>query len=126
MDAEEERQLLLGSRDRNGRSWALPSTVHDLFVQQAGQAPGRTAAIGPQGALTYGELLERSRALAGRLQSVLARPLDRPVALLADADPLVLAGCSASSRREQVSFRSIRAIPATGSPGPSRTPPARC
>src|SRR5262249_14220459 len=43
-------------------------------------------AVGSQGTLTYGELAERSAALAGRIRSVL------PVALLADADPLVLAG----------------------------------
>src|SRR6185369_15005625 len=92
MSTEEERELLLGSRDRSGRTWAAPATVHGLFWQQAGQAPGRTAAIGPEGALTYGELMERSSALAGRIQSILPRPIDRPVALLADADPLVLAG----------------------------------
>ncbi|HEY2737571.1 MAG TPA: amino acid adenylation domain-containing protein, partial [Thermoanaerobaculia bacterium] len=92
MDAEEEGQLLQGSRDRSGRTWALPTTVHDLFLQQAGRTPDRIAALGPQGELTYGELKERSTALSGRIRSVLPRPLDRPVALLADADPLVLAG----------------------------------
>ncbi|HEY2738663.1 MAG TPA: amino acid adenylation domain-containing protein, partial [Thermoanaerobaculia bacterium] len=92
MDAEEERQLLQGGLDRSGRTWALPATAHDLFFQQAGRTPDRTAAAGPQGVLTYGELAERSTALAGRIQSVLPHPLDRPVALLADADPLVLAG----------------------------------
>src|SRR6185369_9186906 len=74
------------------RTWALPVTVHDLFFRQAGRAPGQIAAVGPQGALTYSEVAERSSALAGRIQSVLPHPLDRPVALLADADPLVLAG----------------------------------
>jgi amino acid adenylation domain-containing protein len=95
MDAEEERELLQCGLDRSGRTWVPPVTVHDLFLQQAGRTPGRIAAIGPQGTLrtlTYGELAERSSALAGRIQAVLPRPLDRPVALLADADPLVLAG----------------------------------
>src|SRR6185369_7500104 len=53
---------------------------------------GRTAAVGPQGAMTYSELAARSSALAGRIQGVLPDPIDQPVALLADADPLVLAG----------------------------------
>src|SRR6185369_7717824 len=99
MDEQEERQLLQSGRDGSGRIWALPTlstTVHDLFLQQAGRAIDRTAAVGPQGALTYGELIDRSRALAGRIQSVLPRPLgfpiDCPVALLAGADPLVLVG----------------------------------
>jgi amino acid adenylation domain-containing protein len=92
MDAAEERQLVQSSRDRSGRTWALPVTVHDLFWQQAGRAPDRNAAVGPQGSLTYGELAERSSALAVRIQSVLPRPLDRPVALLTDADLPVLAG----------------------------------
>jgi amino acid adenylation domain-containing protein len=99
MDEQEERQLLQSGRDGSGRIWALPTlstTVHDLFLQQAGRAIDRTAAVGPQGALTYGELIDRSGALAGSIQSVLPRPLgfpiDCPVALLAGADPLVLVG----------------------------------
>src|SRR6185369_6988411 len=89
MDAEEERQLLQRGVDQ---TWAVPVTVHELFLQQAERAPDRIAAEGSQGAPTYGELVERSAALAYGIQSLLARPLDRPVALLADADPLVLAG----------------------------------
>src|SRR6185369_7576590 len=58
--------------------------------------PDRDAAVGPEGTLTYVEIAGRSSALARRIQGVLPRPLafpiDRPVALLADADPLVLAG----------------------------------
>src|SRR6185369_2986190 len=95
MDGEEEGQLLHRGLDPNGRTWARPAlsvSVHDLFLQQAGRAPDRTAAVGPEGALSYGEIAERSSALAGRIQAVLPHPLDRPVALLADADPLVLAG----------------------------------
>ncbi|HEY2738228.1 MAG TPA: condensation domain-containing protein, partial [Thermoanaerobaculia bacterium] len=95
MSAEEERELLQSSRDQSGRTWALPTfpdTVHDLFLQQAGRTPDRIAAVDPQGTLSYGEVAARSSALAGRIQSVLPRPFDRPVALLADADPLVLAG----------------------------------
>ncbi len=95
MGAEEERQLLQVGRVPSGRSWALPATVHELFSQQAGRTPDQTAAMGPLGVLTYGALLERSCALASRIRSVLPRPLDRPVALLAagsGADPLVLAG----------------------------------
>src|SRR6185369_13406664 len=60
MDEQEERQLLQSGRDGSGRIWALPAlstTVHDLFLQQAGRAIDRTAAVGPQGALTYGELI---------------------------------------------------------------------
>ncbi|HEY2737200.1 MAG TPA: condensation domain-containing protein, partial [Thermoanaerobaculia bacterium] len=79
MDAEEERQLLQSGRDRSGRTWALPVTVHDLFLQQAERAPDRHAAIGPQGVLTYGELVEWSTALAGWIRSVLPGPLDQPV-----------------------------------------------
>src|SRR6185369_2486792 len=79
-----------------GRTWALPVCVHDLFLRQAGQAPDRIAAVGPQGALSYGEVAERSAALAGRIRGLLPHPpcspIDRPVALLADADPLVLPG----------------------------------
>src|SRR6185369_3509997 len=81
MSAEEERQLLQSGRDRSGRAWALPmlpDSVHHLFLQQAGRTPDRTAAVGPQGALTYGELAERSGALAGRIQGVLPRPLGFP------------------------------------------------
>src|SRR6185369_1946328 len=92
MDAEEERQLLRSGIDGSGRTWALPVTVHELFSRQARQASGRTAAVGPQGAMTYSELAARSSALAGRIQGVLPDPIDQPVALLADADPLVLAG----------------------------------
>ncbi|HEY2739578.1 MAG TPA: condensation domain-containing protein, partial [Thermoanaerobaculia bacterium] len=95
MGAEEERQLLQVGRVPSGRVWALPATVHELFSQQAGRTPDRTAAMGPLDVLTYGALLERSCALASRIRSVLPRPLDRPVALLAagsGADPLVLAG----------------------------------
>src|SRR5262249_30335598 len=102
MSAEEERHLLQSGRDGSGRTWALPvlpGIAHHLFLQQAGRTPDRTAGVGPRGALTYGELAERSAALAGRIRSVLSRPLgfqiDWPVALLADsgsgADPLVLA-----------------------------------
>ncbi|HEY2739762.1 MAG TPA: amino acid adenylation domain-containing protein, partial [Thermoanaerobaculia bacterium] len=99
MDAEEEAQLLRSGVDSSGRTWAhsdLFTAVHDLFLQQAGRTPDRNAAAGRQGALSYGEIADRSSALASRIQNVLPRPLgfpiDWPVALLADADPLVLAG----------------------------------
>ncbi|HEY2738179.1 MAG TPA: amino acid adenylation domain-containing protein, partial [Thermoanaerobaculia bacterium] len=78
--------------ERNGRTWALPASVHGLFAEQAERIPDRIAATAPQGALTYGDIAARSSALAGLIRSVLPRPLDRPVALLVEADPAILAG----------------------------------
>ncbi len=49
MDAEEQGQLLQSSLAGTGRTWALPVTVHDLFLQQAGQAPDQIAAVSLQG-----------------------------------------------------------------------------
>src|SRR6185369_14776867 len=92
MDAVEERQLVQSGVDPGGHRWALPVTVHELLLRQAERTPDQDAAIGPLGSLTYRDLVERSAALAGRIQSLLPRPLDRPVALLSDPDPLVLVG----------------------------------
>jgi acyl-CoA synthetase (AMP-forming)/AMP-acid ligase II/acyl carrier protein len=71
LDAEEERRLL---RDLNRaeRTYALPFAVHDLFTRQAGRTPDRTAAVGPWGALTYGELDARSDRLAALIRRVTA------------------------------------------------------
>jgi amino acid adenylation domain-containing protein len=88
MDAAEERMLIV-ELNQAERSWALPVAVHDLFARQAGKTPGKAAAVGPQGEMTYRELDERSTALARALG---AGPLDRRTALLADPDPQVLVG----------------------------------
>ncbi len=92
MDSAEERMLVVDPNpglDRAGRTWAHSATVHDLFRQQAARRPGKVAAVGPQGEMTYRELDERSTALAG---SIGAGALDRRIGLLADPDPQVLAG----------------------------------
>ena len=69
----------------------------DLFLQQAGRTPDRTAAVGPRGEMTYRELAERSAALATLIEGAMQRlgagaPLDRRIGLLADPDPQVLTG----------------------------------
>jgi len=92
MDAAEE-QMLRADLNRAERTWARPVTVHDLFTRQVQKAPGRIAAVGPQGPLTYGEIEERSNALAGLIEKAAGGPrLDRRIGLLADAEPQVLIG----------------------------------
>lgn len=71
MDAEEER-LLLVDLNRAERTYALPFAVHDLFARQAARTPDRLAAVGPGGALTYGELDARSDRLAELIRRVTA------------------------------------------------------
>ncbi|HEX7184604.1 MAG TPA: amino acid adenylation domain-containing protein [Thermoanaerobaculia bacterium] len=75
------------------RTWTLPVAVHDLFTRQATRTPDKTAAVDPQGEMTYRELAERATALACLLKRVGAgAPLDRRIGLLADPDPQVLVG----------------------------------
>ena len=88
MDAVEER-LLISDLNRAERTWALPATVHALLTRHARRSPDRTAAVGPQGAMTYRELDERSTALAGLIRST---RLEVRCGLLADPDPDVLVG----------------------------------
>ncbi|HSF41540.1 MAG TPA: amino acid adenylation domain-containing protein, partial [Thermoanaerobaculia bacterium] len=91
MDVAEETLLRSGPH-RTERTWAAPVAIHDLFTQQAARTPDRIAAMGTDGALSYRDIAERSAALAGRIRTVLASALDRPIALLADPDPQVLIG----------------------------------
>ena len=92
LDAVEER-LLVSDLNRAERSWAFPVLVHDLFTRQAARTPGKPAAVGPQGAVTYREIEERSTALACAIQARLSGPgIDRRIGLLADPGPHVLAG----------------------------------
>jgi len=92
LDAAEER-LLVAGLNRTERSWAFPVLVHDLFTRQAARTPGKPAAVGPQGAMTYREIDERSAALANAIRTVLSGPrLDRRIGLLADPGPHVLVG----------------------------------
>jgi amino acid adenylation domain-containing protein len=92
LDAAEE-QLLRADVNRAERTWALPVTVHHLFTRQAGRSPGRAAAVGPQGTMTYREVEERSAVLAAWIRGALtgARREWR-IGLLADPDPQVLVG----------------------------------
>jgi amino acid adenylation domain-containing protein len=85
----EEEQQLLASRDRTKRTYALPLMVHDLLARQAARTPGATAAVGPQGEMTYREIEERSATLAAWIGNT---RLDRCIGLLADPDPQVLVG----------------------------------
>jgi amino acid adenylation domain-containing protein len=92
MDAAEER-LLRTDLNRAERTWASPVAVHDLFTRQARQTPEKTAAAGPQEAMTYREIDERSTALAALIRNALpGARLDLRIGLLADPDPQVLVG----------------------------------
>ncbi|HSF40852.1 MAG TPA: amino acid adenylation domain-containing protein [Thermoanaerobaculia bacterium] len=91
MSPAEELHLLAGLNPP-GRTYALPVTVHELFGQQALRTPDNIAAVGPQGALTYRELDELSRALAARLPRRADLRADLRIGLLADPDPQVLVG----------------------------------
>ncbi|HYN20124.1 MAG TPA: condensation domain-containing protein, partial [Thermoanaerobaculia bacterium] len=69
LDAEEKRQLL-SDFNRADRDYSQPVSVHGLFARQAARTPAQTAAVGPRGELTYGELDARSRALADLIRTV--------------------------------------------------------
>ncbi|GAA1766827.1 non-ribosomal peptide synthetase [Luedemannella helvata] len=60
--------------------------LHDRIVRAALRDPDRVAVSGPTGSLTYGELLGRSRAVAGWLVGAGCQPGDR-VAVVMDKGP---------------------------------------
>ncbi|GAA1398002.1 hypothetical protein GCM10009639_36020 [Kitasatospora putterlickiae] len=63
-----ETRLLTEEWNDTGRP-AAPVSVADAVRDRAAREPGRTAVVGPTGALTYGELDERADRLARRLRA---------------------------------------------------------
>ncbi|MFB7470718.1 amino acid adenylation domain-containing protein [Kitasatospora sp. NPDC056184] len=79
--------LLSGPR----RRFDLTRPLHAPVERWAAERPGATAVVGPDGALTYGQLDRRANRLAHRLLAAGVGPRD-PVAVLADRrTPLVVA-----------------------------------
>ncbi|WP_353612721.1 amino acid adenylation domain-containing protein [Streptomyces sp. NRRL S-495] len=79
--------LLSGPR----REFDLTRPLHSPVERWAAERPDATAVVGPDGALTYGQLDRRAHRLAHRLLAAGAEPHD-PVAVLADRrTPLVVA-----------------------------------
>ncbi|WP_049573717.1 non-ribosomal peptide synthetase [Nonomuraea sp. SBT364] len=52
----------------------LPDRLDGLIARQVGRTPGAPAVVTPGGVLTYGELAERARVLAGELREAGVRP----------------------------------------------------
>ena len=80
MDAEEHEQLAAwsaGDGDYDRRA-----TIPGLVERQARREPGATAVVEGGRRLTYGELLDRARALAGSLRAAGVEPGDRVGILL--------------------------------------------
>lgn len=66
---EEESRKLLVERNDTRAEYASWKRIHELFAEQAVLHPDRVAVICGDERVTYGELLERSRAFASRLRS---------------------------------------------------------
>src|SRR5262245_60840716 len=69
------RQLRHGSAPR--RSYAGEPCLHELVAAQAARAPDRIAVSCAGATLTYGDLLDRARGLAGHLQALGVGPETR-------------------------------------------------
>jgi amino acid adenylation domain-containing protein len=88
-----EREELL----RDWRATAAPSgpapalTLHELVMEQARQTPDALAVVAGEERLTYGELMERSGALARRLRQFGVRP-EIPVALCVERSADLVVG----------------------------------
>src|SRR5262245_37945038 len=66
-----------GHGNAPGRSYAGEDCLHELVAAQAARAPDRIAVSCGGAALTYGELLDRARRLAGHLQALGVGPETR-------------------------------------------------
>ncbi|MFF3003264.1 amino acid adenylation domain-containing protein [Kitasatospora sp. NPDC057940] len=75
----------------------MTETLHSAFVEQALKNPDATAVYSDAGVLTYGELDERSRALAERLVADGAGP-GVPVGICVERTPDLLVGILAALR----------------------------
>ncbi|MFJ3217606.1 amino acid adenylation domain-containing protein [Kitasatospora sp. NPDC086801] len=75
----------------------MTETLHSAFVEQAAKNPDATAVYSDAGVLTYGELDERSRALAARLVADGAGP-GVPVGICVERTPDLLVGILAALR----------------------------
>ncbi|MCP4157511.1 MAG: AMP-binding protein, partial [bacterium] len=67
---EDEKRKLLYDFNNAEREYPQHKTIHGLFSEQAAKTPGNTALVGPtrQEYVTYGELQNRARKLAGKLR----------------------------------------------------------
>ncbi|HEX6902709.1 MAG TPA: amino acid adenylation domain-containing protein, partial [Thermoanaerobaculia bacterium] len=81
----EERRTLLADWSRTPGEYRTAGTVQDLFAEQALRTPDRPAVVSPREGLTFRELEDRSRRLAGRIHQPLA-------GLIADPGPGLAAG----------------------------------
>ena len=79
-DAEEAERLAAWSR--NDESFDREAGVPDLVERQARRAPGALAVVDERERLTYGELSERARRIAGYLRERGVRPGDAVAVLL--------------------------------------------
>jgi amino acid adenylation domain-containing protein len=77
----------------------VTTTLHSEFVEQAAKNPDAPAVYSDAGVLTYGELDERSRALAERLVADGAGP-GVPVGICVERTPDLLVGILAALRAE--------------------------
>ncbi len=80
-------------REWQGEPLALPPgvTLHGLFAARAALAADAVALVGEGEAVTYGELLRRSRAVARRLRAAGVGP-ERVVGLCLERSPRLVAG----------------------------------
>jgi amino acid adenylation domain-containing protein len=82
MDETETRQLLVDF-NRTDSAYPRDKCIHELFTERVAIDPERTAIIVGDQRLTYGQLHDRSRALALHLQALGVKP-DTLVALYAE------------------------------------------
>ncbi|MEM8997351.1 MAG: amino acid adenylation domain-containing protein, partial [Acidobacteriota bacterium] len=91
LDGPEEHRRRLVDVNSTERPYPRDATVHALIADAARRDPSAAAVLTDDGALTYGELLERARPLADALRRRGARP-SQPVALLIERSADMVVG----------------------------------
>ncbi len=89
LSAPERNQLLAWRRSPG--NWALPGTVHGLFEEQARLRPEAVALVAGERRMSYGELADRSGALARSLRRLGVGPEVR-VGLSSERSPELVVG----------------------------------
>jgi amino acid adenylation domain-containing protein len=99
--SEPERQAVLSEWNDTAAAWNGDAPVHTLVRQQAERTPDRIALVFEGETMTYGELAERSRRLAGHLRELGAGPevpvgvrLERSLDLMAALYAVLEAGAA--------------------------------
>ena len=95
--------------------------LHTLFEQQVERTPDAMALVFEQQQLTYRELNARANQLAHFLQEMEVAP-ETLVGLCVERSVEMVVGSWASSKREALTFPSIRPIPANASSSCWRIP----